>query len=200
VSAAAYGRGLAPREGETLDEALDALTVWAAEYQRAEFVSGTGPKIDPNHLQQLQNMKRQAAGENPRLSAKTTGYGGVKHKHIPEHEEDTTLLSEDEKMKREKKAHESLTVAKKKAAKFAAKQKLASLAEKNAAENKKAKEKSYNLLTATKPRSLGTGVEYVALIDMCTTVARPEGVTKAEGGKHAAHKGLEDFMNNRGIW
>ena len=62
------------------------------------------------------------------------------------------------------------------------------------------KEKNYNLLTAAKPRSLGTGVEYVALVDMCTTIARPEGVAVAEGGKHAAHKGLEDFMNNRGIW
>ena len=54
--------------------------------------------------------------------------------------------------------------------------------------------------TAPKPVRLGTGVEHVAIVELCSTIGREEGVKNADGGKHAAHVGLEEFMKHRGFF
>jgi hypothetical protein len=42
--------------------------------------------------------------------------------------------------------------------------------------------------------------EYVAVVEMCSSIGSKEGAKSHDKGKHKVHAGLDDFMNYIGIW
>ena len=42
--------------------------------------------------------------------------------------------------------------------------------------------------------------EYVAVVEMCSSIGSQEGAHKHDKGKHKVHAGLDEFMNHIGIW